>query len=172
MTPSPEPQRHGRIPDSASGYESSDAALASLRPLIRPGHVFAINDAVTGRTDAGKLNRPSVLVIVSPLQDRTALALQQNVSVSSRLSWKKEWGTPGSAEAEALLARRKWVYSPRFSLAAFNKDGIFELAERRTVRIGDLLHCRSLGWLPKPAIDVVLAYAGARLPEPYPPIAR
>lgn len=172
MIPLPEAQSHRTMPETAPGSDSAEAALTRLRPLIRPGHVFAVDDDITGRTSAGKRNRPNVLVIVSPLHDRAALALQQNVGVSARLSWKEEWGVPGSPAAGAFLARRKWVFSPRYSLKAFNKDGIFELNERRTVRIAHLVDCRSLGWLPQPTIDAILAYAGARLPEPYPPAER
>lgn len=172
MIPPPEARSQRTMPETAPGGESAQTALTRIRPLVRPGHVFAIDDAVTGRTNAGKRNRPNVLVIVPPLHDRDEMALQQNVAVSARLSWKEEWGTPGSHAASEVLARRKWVYSPRYSLKAFNKGGIFELDERRTVRIADLLHCEPLGWLPQPAIDAIMAHAGARLCEPYPPVDR
>jgi hypothetical protein len=170
MTPLPkEEDRSAKASDSSvEGACAEEAALSRARPLLARGHVFAVDDDTSGRTEAGKRNRPAVLVIVPPLYTRTALALQQKVAISTRLSWKDEWGVPGSPEAEAMLRRMKWVFSPRGSLAAFNKNGIFELDNRRTVTIGQLIHCEPLGWLPPPAIAAILAHAGARLSDPYP----
>jgi hypothetical protein len=169
MIPLTEGQPRRAMLDGSQEADSAEAALSVLRPLLVRGHVFAVDDAVTGRTAAGKQNRPAVIVIVSPLNDRAAVALQQRVAVSVRRSWKVEWGTPGSLEAEAFLERGKLVFSPRHSLKPFNKDGVFELNERYTIKVADLLRCKPLGWLPRPAIDAILAHAGARLPDPYPP---
>src|SRR5215217_8265047 len=84
-------------------YEIDESArcLNKLRPFIKPGYVFALDDDATGRTTAGKRNRPAVLVRVPPLDARATIALQQRVQVSNRLSWKRDrWGPPPSTEAE------------------------------------------------------------------------
>jgi len=153
---------------SMEGVDSDEDRLLRLRPLLVRGQVFAVDDGVSRRTMAGKLNRPMVLVIVSPIHARSAIALEQHVALSARLSWKPEWGTPGSPAAQALLRTRKWIFSSKGSLPAFNKDGIFELDNRLVIRIADLIRCKPLGWLPEPAISAILAHAGARLA--YPPV--
>ena len=144
--------------------------LEARRPLLAPGHVFAMDDVMRLGHLGKKRHRPVVLVVVPPLSVRAELALQQRVSVSARLSWKPEWGLPPeSHEAEVRLQNKGWLFSPRGSLGAFNKDGIFELGFRYPVKVLDLIRCVSLGWLPRETIIALCAHAGSRLPDRYPP---
>lgn len=153
--------------------DESERRLVQLRPLIKPGYVFALDDDATGRTTAGKRNRPAVLVRVPPLHARTAVALQQRVQVSNRVSWKhKKWGTPPSTDAEQVewLQRMGWAFSPAASLPGFNKDGIFEIRRLYSVKISELIRGRSLGWLVPPMLARrIMAQSGVGLPERYPP---
>jgi hypothetical protein len=170
MIPLTKEEDQGEASDaSAELLRAVEATLARTRSLLARGHVFAMDDDDTGRTRAGKRHRPGALVIVPPLDSRTAVALRQKVAVSFRLSWKDKWGVPGSSEAEAMIRRMKWVFSPKGSLPAFNKNGVFELDNRLTVTIAKLLNFTPLGWLPPPAITAIMTHAGARLSDPYPP---
>jgi hypothetical protein len=150
----------------------SEQRLAQLRPYIAPGHVFALDDEDSGRTAAGKTNRPAVLVRVPPLDERAAIALQQRVQVSNRVSWKREkWGPPPATEGERadLLRRMGWAFSPARTVPGLNKDGIFEVRRLYPVKVVDLINGRPLGWLLPPALaKQVMAYSGVGLPACYP----
>ena len=153
--------------------DASEQRLAQLRPLIAPGYVFALNDDDTGRTTAGKKNRPAVLVRVPPLNERAPIALQQRVHVSNRLSWKRDkWGAPPETDAqrEELLQRMGWAFSPAGKLPAFNKDGIFEIRRLYPVKISTLILGRPMGWLvPEALARRIMAHSGIGLPQGYPP---
>lgn len=156
-----------------SEIDESERRLMQFRPLITPGYVFALDDEDTGRTTAGKRNRPAVLVRVPPLHERPAIALEQRVQVSNRVSWKPEkWGPPPAtqAEREEWLRRMGWAFSPAKSLSAFNKDGIFEIQRLYPVKISALIRGRPLGWLVPPALARrIMAQSGVGLPDRYPP---
>lgn len=162
----------GTIIDEKDVSES-EQRLRQLRAYIVPGYVFALNDESTGRTDAGKKHRPAVLVRVPPLSERAAIALQQRVQVSNRLSWKwDKWGPPPSTDSERadLLRRMGWVFSPARTVPGFNRDGIFEVRRLYPIKVIDLINGRPLGWLLPPAIaKQIMAHSGVGLPGCYPP---
>lgn len=158
----PKPERQGE--------EDPCACLGRVRQMIAPGHLFAVDDDVTGRTSAGKRLRPSVLVVVPTLHQRPELALQQRVGVCTRVSWKPEWGSPPSSVTErSALLKRGWVFSSASECQYFSKDGVFEIFQRRPVLVGDLILCPSLGWLPPETCKIITAHAGVALPSRYPP---
>jgi hypothetical protein len=153
--------------------DESEQRLEELRPFIKPGFVYALDDDDTGRTNAGKKRRPAVLVRVPPLDARPAIALQQRVQISTRVSWKTDkWGPPPTTvgDREYLLKRWGWAFSPARSLPAFNKDGIFEIRRLYPVTVSTLLRGHPLGWLAPPDLARrIMAQSGVGLPDRYPP---
>ena len=142
-----------------------------MRPSLRIGSVFRLADLARGLS-TGKEGRPTVLIVAPPLHQRPSIALGQQVQVAARLSWKPEIMGPipsGEAAAAQLLSRKGWAYSAAGSMAGFNRHGVFEVRIRRPVAVRELVGAVHLGWLPRPTIEWLAAYAGVVLPDPYPP---
>jgi hypothetical protein len=88
------------------------------------------------------------------------------------LSWKPEIMGPlpvSQADVHRLLSRKGWAYSAAGSLGGFTRHGVFEVHIRRPIAVRELVGATHLGWLPRPTIEWLAAYAGVVLPDPYPP---
>lgn len=165
----------GLSPAEGPGQDESDNAavawLLAMRPHVRIGSVFRLADAVRGLA-TGKEGRPTVVVVAPRLHERPSIALGQQVQVAGRLSWKLETMGPiptSQAEMLRLLNRKGWAYSAAGSLGGFTMDGVFEVQVRWPIAVRKLVGAKHLGWLPRPTVEWLAAYAGVILPDPYPP---
>jgi hypothetical protein len=177
MAVPPIAQPLGEGTDADDGEASQSAFWAAVYRRIAPGAVFRIPDSVTGRTmkeHAGRsVLRPAVILggVPSP-SEAPAIALTRKVALSTRISWKEHFGTIPTTEEEvaALAGQRGWVFTRAGLLAGFSTHGVFELQPRRWATMERLISVEFMGWLPRPAVDLILRLAvGATVPSQYPP---
>lgn len=151
--------------------------LDTLGARLALGAVFHVPDRLAVPRSGSLKTHPYVIIGGLPLPtDTPDQAVARSVVTSWRESWKPEFHgqLPTSAAEEAQLLRtRQSVFSPRGTLARCDRDGVFSVSKKRSIAIRHLVASPFLGWLPKPAIDWLIARAsGIRVPDPYPPTDR
>jgi hypothetical protein len=173
--PVPGRERGGREVDAHGEDElTGQEVLDQLGERLSVGAVFRVEDrSVMPPSDSDKSHPYVILGGLPQPTDSPDEAVARRVIVSWRESWKPDLHGPlptTHEEETRLLETRKSVFSRRGTLKGCERDGLFSVTKKRLVLIRHLARCPFLGWLPKPAIDWLLARAvGARAPDPYPP---